>query len=125
MTIEVNEFAGMAGGKAKNSIYRDYGVARFSIPANQVLSNEIDIGSAASIAIFCPSALNGRTVSIESKVDKGNPGTWATILSRVLATGMNYFTGDDAIRVMHCQVTRMRLDSSIVTASDLLVSVKG
>lgn len=124
MSHQFVEFAGISSAKHRIAMYRDYGWARFVFPPNVAFSNTIDLGPAASIAIDCPLAANGRTVTIQVTHDEDET-TWVTLTTRALATGMNFFFGDDAIRVMHVQRTRLVLDNPIAGGVTLAVSVKG
>lgn len=124
MSDKFVRFAGITSAKHRIAMYRDYGWADFVFASNAVNSNTIDLGPAASIAIDCPSAANGKTVSVQVTHDD-NETTWVTLVTKVLATGMNFFTGDDAIKVMHVQRTRLVLDSGVVGGVTLAVSVKG
>lgn len=107
--------------KTKAAIYRDYGWAYFTF-ATSTTSDTIDLGPAATLAINCPSSENGKTCAVQTSSDGTN---WVTLVSVTLATGMNFFTGDNAIRVMHCQLTRLVLGSATSGTVTIPVSVKG
>ena len=107
--------------KSKSAIFRDYGWADFVFVSSDT-SNTIDLGPAASIAINCPVSENGKTCAVQTSSDGTN---WVTLVSVTLATGMNFFTGDNAIRVMHCQLTRLVLGSATSGTVTIPVSVKG
>jgi len=119
MSDGVVRFAGISSAKHRIAMYRDYGWAEFVFDASTI-SNTIDLGPAASIAIYCPVAANGSVCSVQTTFDGS---TWVEVVEITLATGMNFFVGDDAVKVMHCQRTRLVLDGS-VTAT-LYVSVIG
>ncbi len=107
--------------KTKAAIFRDYGWADF-VFASSDTSNAIDLGPAATIAINCPLSENGKSCAIQTTSDGSN---WVTLVSVTLATGMNFLTGDNAIKVMHCQMTRLVLGSATSGTVTIPVSVKG
>lgn len=107
--------------KSKVAINREYGWVRF-VFASSTTSNTIDLGPAASIAIRCPASENGKTCSVQTTFDGS---TWVELANITLATGMNFFTGDNAVRVMHCQDTRLVLGSVTSGNVTLHVSVIG
>lgn len=107
--------------KNKSAIYRDYGWAYFTFVSSNT-SNTIDLGPAATIAINCPASENGKTCAIQTTSDGTN---FVTLVSITLATGMNFLVGDDAIKVMHCQLTRLVLGSATSGTVTVPVSVKG
>ena len=107
--------------KNKVAINREYGWAEF-VFEDSATSNTIDLGPAASIAIRCPSSENTKTCSVQTTFDGS---TWVELVSVTLATGMNFFTGDDAIKVMHCQSTRLVLGSATSGTVTIHVSVIG
>lgn len=121
MTTELRTFSDL-GPKHKTSIYRDFGWANFTIASGQTTSNSIDLGPAATIAIFCPASENGKTCSIQTTYDGTN---YVQLTSITLATGMNFFLGDEAVKVMHCQITRLVLGSATGSNVTIRVSVKG
>lgn len=124
MSEKFVRFSGVSSAKHRIAMYRDYGWADFVFASLSTTSNTIDLGPAASIAIDCPLAANGRTVSVQVTHDDAE-ATWVTLVTKVLATGMNFFTGDDAIKVMHVQRTRLVLDTGVSGGVTLAVSVKG
>lgn len=124
MSEKFVRFAGISSAKQRIAMYRDYGWAEFVFGDSAVNSNTIDLGPAASIAIDCPASANGKTVTIQV-THADEDATWVTLTTKVLATGMNYFTGDEAIKVMHVQRTRLVLDAGVVGGVSLWVSVKG
>lgn len=107
--------------KNKVAINREYGWAEF-VFVSSATSNTIDLGPAATIAIRCPVSENGKTCAVQTTFDGS---TWVQLASITLATGMNFFTGDDAIKVMHCQDTRLVLGSATSGTVTIHVSVKG
>lgn len=106
--------------KAKSAISREYGWVDF-VFEDSTDSNAIDIGPAAQIAIYCPVSENGKTCAVQTTFDGS---TWVELASITLATGMNFFTGNDAIKVMHCQTTRLVLGSATTGTVTLRVSLK-
>lgn len=107
--------------KNKVAMNREYGWAKF-VFASSATSNVIDLGPAASIAIRCPASENGKTCSVQTTFDGS---TWVELANITLVTGMNFFTGDNAIRIMHCQDTRLVLGSATSDTVTLHVSVIG
>lgn len=106
--------------KDKSAISREYGWAKFVFD-DSTTSNSVDLGPAAQIAIYCPVSENTKTCSVQTTFDGS---TWAELASITLATGMNFFTGNDAIKVMHCQTTRLVLGSATTGEVTLYVSIK-
>ncbi len=124
MSDKFVRFAGITSAKHRVAMYRDYGWAEFKFADGALNSNTIDLGPAANIAIDCPVAANGKTVSIQVTHDDAE-STWVTLATKVLATGMNYFLGDEASKVMHVQRTRLVLDTGVTGGVTLWVSIKG
>ena len=107
--------------KNKVAINREYGWAKFVFEGSTT-SNTIDLGPAASIAIRCPASESTKTCSVQTTFDGS---TWVELASITLATGMNFFTGDNAVKIMHCQDTRLVLGSATTGTVTLHVSVIG
>ena len=108
--------------KNKTAIHREHGWAEF-VFASSATSNVVDLGPATSFAIRCPASEATKTCAVQTSFDNGT--TWVDVVSITLATGMNYFLGDNATRILHCQDTRLVLGSATSGTVTLSASVIG
>lgn len=108
--------------KNKTATHREHGWADF-VFASSNTSNTVDLGPATSFALRCPVSENTKTCTVQTSFDNG--ATWVDVASITLATGMNYFLGDNASRILHCQDTRLVLSAPTTGNVTLSASVIG
>jgi len=105
------------------SVYRNYGVASFTILNGTFNSVEtLGLGAGRNFAIWAPASEATKTLTITTSYDGTN---FATVTTVTRVSGMNFFTGTEGDKMYCCQDTRFSISAAPGSNVTFYVFVKG